>query len=103
MKRTKEQKTIAVEMMDKGTLRVFDVEIVVEKVFDDDYGADADGNRGIGRWFVEDVEVIYVSEVFEDCTEEILCDIIEGYGFAELPVGIQDAINNEIDATLIYG
>ena len=32
------------------------VDIVVYGVYESNYGADADGNRGINAWFVEDYE-----------------------------------------------
>lgn len=33
-------------------------DIVVYGVYENDYGADADGNRGVAAWFIEDYEYV---------------------------------------------
>jgi hypothetical protein len=44
-------------------------EVTAELVYEADYGADADGNRGIGVWFVEGLQLSYIGR---DDNEETL-------------------------------
>src|ERR1035441_8287552 len=36
--------------------KAFEIEVTVTGVYDAHYGADADGNRGMGAWFLDDLE-----------------------------------------------
>jgi hypothetical protein len=57
--------------LEEGMIRVVSVEFTeahftvfaeVELSYDPAYGADADGQRGIGMWFVEDSRIISVED-----------------------------------------
>lgn len=53
------------------TYRRVTLDVTAEGLYDSNYGADADGNRGWGEWFLED----YDYELPEKCDDEILISI----------------------------
>jgi hypothetical protein len=57
--------------LDNGT--IVTVELEIEGTFDANYGADADGNRGVGRWLVEShsYEVSSEDELSDDEESEV--------------------------------
>jgi hypothetical protein len=62
------------------------VDAVIMGVYDSSYGADADGNRGMGVWLVEDAE-FEVPEVADDGTPLTNQEMAE----------IEDLINSNIN------
>jgi len=50
-------KDMSIELSTGTTI---DVEITVEGVYDGMFGADADGNRGVGRWMVDNHSYMYM-------------------------------------------
>lgn len=76
----------------QGTDQEFDAEVEVsvtaEFSYDSDYGADADGNRGRGVWFMEDFKIeeasflgesipvdFYIEKAVEECIDDINFDL----------------------------
>lgn len=63
------------------------VDIVVYGVYESDYGADADGNRGISAWFIEDYEYM-IPDVSDDGTQ------LETVQKEKLKLVVQNLIEN---------
>lgn len=59
--------------------KILTVEVTASGYFESDYGADADGNRGVGMWFVDDIEYTLpkVDEKGEVLTDEELDELDE--------------------------
>lgn len=61
------------------------VQIEVEGTYDANYGADVDGNRGVGRWLIDshsyevgDTEEELTSEEFDEIDEKVEALVYDG-------------------------
>jgi hypothetical protein len=67
----------------------YEGEVEIEMSHDANYGADADGNRGISQWFVDELEVL---NCYDESGMEIEVDEIPG-----LEKAVEDFIMDNID------
>lgn len=61
------------ETIELSSGRSIDVEITIEAHNESDYGADADGNRGINTWFIEGHSCKYDDDI--ELTEEEVSEL----------------------------
>lgn len=43
--------------MKRTTKETIEIEVTIHWDYDSDYGSDADGNRGVGVWSIDDYEI----------------------------------------------
>jgi len=64
----------------------YKVELDVRIVYDAQYGADADGNRGMPQTFIDDYKIVHVEDSLK-----------REWDLKKLPEWMDDAINSELD------
>lgn len=70
---------------DKTTQQTWWVDAHAVFVYDANYGADADGHRGVGMWFIDDIVIDNWGVDLEIIPE------------AKVPVEIKDKLDNQLD------
>jgi len=78
------------EDKEKEEIRVFKAEAQVKYSYESNYGADADNNRGVPMWFIDDVDIESLKEVMEDGSE-VDAD------YDKLPKELQKEIDDRIN------
>ena len=67
MKRTV-TKTVSIELESGEGL---EIEVEAIAVYDPHYGADADGNRGVGTWFIDEINYHMPSDLKKEQENEV--------------------------------
>jgi predicted Ser/Thr protein kinase len=79
--------TVAFELDDNADVREYEADVRVVLVTESDYGADADGNRGMSVTFVDDVIIDEVRDIYgkkvsvTDEIEKVIGDLVEDMDF----------------------